>query len=227
MVNKKYGKKFTIPFETSPKLGITSNHPIGELDDSNDRRYHVIEFSPYWNRKYKINGTECVTKHFGKRLFKQWGDDDWNLFYNFGFQCVQEYLKNGLSSPERTTYKRKQLVHIMGDETHNWITLWIEEECPKLDGKGQDLDLILSQYWVETGNAQVSKRELKKHMKLVSDTYGHSWVTNTKDGRLMSKFNGETKECVYIRESWKNKSKRMSKNIFEQIKVKLERFPWE
>ena len=61
----------------------------------------------------------------------------------------------------------------------------------------------------------------------MSDTYGHTWMTNTKDGRLMSKVEGVSKECVLIRESWKNKSKRISKNIFEQIKVKLEKFPWE
>ena len=226
-VDKKYGKKFTVPFETSPKLGITSNNPIGGADTSSDRRYHVVEFSPYWNRKYKINNTECVTKHFGRRLFDDWDDTEWNRFYNFGFQCVQEYLKNGLSSPERITYKRKQLVKVMGDDTHNWINLWIDEECPKLDGKGQDMNLVLSQYLIDTGNTQVTKKELKKHMKLVSDTYGHTWMTNTKDGRLMSKVEGVSKECVLIRESWKNKSKRISKNIFEQIKVKLEKFPWE
>ena len=86
----KYGEKFTIPCETSPKIGITSNNPTRRANTSSYRRHHVVEFNPYWT-----------------------------TFYDFGFQFFQEYLKNELYSPLRENYKRKQLLKVMSDHIHN------------------------------------------------------------------------------------------------------------
>jgi hypothetical protein len=135
--------------------------------------------------------------------------------------------EKGYEALVQLNYKRKQLLKVMSEDTHNWIVMWIEEECPKLDDKGQDIDLVFNQYLRETGNTKVTKRELKKHMKSVSESYGHTWVTNDKDGkRFMNKINGETKECVYVKQSFKSRMKRLTKKWMEHIGVP-EKYAWE
>ena len=232
-VDKKYGKKFTIPFETSPKIGLTSNNPIGGVSSSSDKRYHVVEFSPYWNRQLKINGTIGIRKYFNRRLFDEWDDTEWIRFYNFGFQCIQEYLKTGLYAPVRKNYKRKQLLTEMDEEVLNWITNWIEEDCPKLGSKkhlGEELDVIWSNFITETRNTNVDSRQLKKHIKLVAETYGHEFFTNH-GGRLLYTVNGKTTEFIYVKTSFFQRMKRTTKEALQYLSKNMDisdkYMPWE
>jgi len=91
----------TIPFEYAPKFVISTNWAVryDEKAVSTNRRFIEYKFSDFWN----IENTPV--KYFGKSFFSDWEAEEWNAFYNFGFFCVQHYLRNGLQKIE---YDKKE-----------------------------------------------------------------------------------------------------------------------
>lgn len=90
--------EFSIPFDTSPKLLISSNSVVKGQGDSFDARKFEIEFSNHYNL------LNTPKDEFNHTFFDDWDDSEWNRFYNFMIRCVQLYLKNGL-----IPYKKKKL----------------------------------------------------------------------------------------------------------------------
>lgn len=85
-----------IPFEYAPKFVVSTNWAVryDEKAVSTNRRFIEYKFTDFWNIK------NTPVKYFGKSFFSDWEADEWNAFYNFGFFCVQHYLKNGLETIE-------------------------------------------------------------------------------------------------------------------------------
>jgi len=123
-VNPKNTKPFTLPFIDSPKIAITSNFTPRNLDPSTERRLLYTAFSDYYHKKdtdgeYK----ETVTPNgeFGKELFNDFTDAEWNKFYNFMALCVQVYLKfdEKIEPPMENIHKRN-LRTAMGEDFLTW-----------------------------------------------------------------------------------------------------------
>jgi len=102
-IEKKGQQQIIIPFEKSPKIIITTNHPVLGEGYSFERRQHVVELSSF----YRINDTGEV--HGGKRLFDHWDAAEWNRFYQFMIKCIRYYLKNGLKGAASASYAEKKL----------------------------------------------------------------------------------------------------------------------
>ena len=61
-------------------------------------------------------------------LFDNFSQDDWNDFYNFGFECVQDYLKNGLVQADTSDYFLKALrLKVEGVEGDGTVTSWMND----------------------------------------------------------------------------------------------------
>lgn len=85
-INKKGKQQIIVPYEKSPKIIITSNYSIGDMDMSSRRR------------KYEFP----VVKHFGedvtpmdlfkRRFFMDWDTKEWLRFDNLMAVCCQKYL---------------------------------------------------------------------------------------------------------------------------------------
>ena len=91
---EKFEKSLIIPFAVSPKIIFTSNYIVkGEGYSHEDRR---IEFfiSDFFIDK------DGPKEHFGKRLFQDWNDDEYNQFHNTMVMAIQYYLKHGLVEPK-------------------------------------------------------------------------------------------------------------------------------
>lgn len=86
----------TITFEDAPKFIFSTNYAVRYDSDatSTNRRFIEYKFTNFWNINNKPND------YFNESFFTDWNIDQWNDFYNFGFYCVQYYLKNGLKSIE-------------------------------------------------------------------------------------------------------------------------------
>lgn len=116
-VEKKNKNEYSIPFEKSPKILITTNHSISGSDDSSIARQFVIEFSDYYNAKHQpIND-------FNKMFYKEWGETEWNAFYTFMLKCCQFYLANGFATYNYINLTRKKLI----DETNIEFEEFISE----------------------------------------------------------------------------------------------------
>jgi len=129
-VNVKFQNRFDVD---PPKFLLTTNHAINGDDASTIRRQYYLAFSDWYNLHRK------PTDDFGRRLFDDWNDQQWMLFYNFVACCIQTYLRFGLAYeiPKLDLYKRR-LRQSIGENFLEWADLFyakdahVNEKLPKL-----------------------------------------------------------------------------------------------
>ncbi|MBF0344579.1 MAG: hypothetical protein HQL06_10160 [Nitrospirae bacterium] len=99
--------------ETSPKTAICTNYSVRGDGASHDRRKFELELLPYFQGK-----TYTPKMAFCEEFFKaSWTNDDWCVFYNFLFRCVQAFLncKDGaIPDYESDTLLKKKLILEIG-----------------------------------------------------------------------------------------------------------------
>jgi hypothetical protein len=103
-IEKKYQNKFILPFDRSPKIMLSSNYLIAGNTSSHRRRRVEFQVTNYFNAGF------TPEDKYGHRLFDEWDNEQWLLFYNLMIGCQQKYLKNGIvqSDPEVLWYPRLQ-----------------------------------------------------------------------------------------------------------------------
>lgn len=107
----------SIPGHRAPKIVITTNHPIPGSDTSHRRRQVLVEVSSYYRELLENDGTTPADVHGGMELCgSEWSESDWNEFYQFVFECIQKYLKQGLPkfNEESEVHKRIHLIRRCG-----------------------------------------------------------------------------------------------------------------
>jgi hypothetical protein len=98
-----------IPFAQAPKFVFTSNRPILGSGDSDLARWFILPFVGYFNRQY------TPFDEFKHRLFEDWDQKEWNNFFDFITDCMEQYLSFSAcplySRPEAdlTTYNEEKL----------------------------------------------------------------------------------------------------------------------
>lgn len=85
-INAKNKAKIIIPYETSPKIIITSNYAVGEMDDSTYDRKFEFPVVKHFTSNYK------PIDEFGRAFFIDWDNLEWSKFDNFMISCAQKYL---------------------------------------------------------------------------------------------------------------------------------------
>ena len=85
-INAKNKAKVIIPYETSPKIIITSNYAVGEMDDSTYDRKFEFPVVKHFTSNYK------PIDEFGRAFFIDWDTIEWSKFDNFMICCAQKYL---------------------------------------------------------------------------------------------------------------------------------------
>jgi putative sterol carrier protein len=85
-INAKNKAKIIIPYETSPKIIITSNYAVGEMDESTyDRKFEFPVVKRFTSNYKPID-------EFGRAFFIDWDVAEWCRFDNFMISCAQRYL---------------------------------------------------------------------------------------------------------------------------------------
>jgi len=80
-LRKMYVGYITIPYEQSPKWYFNTNFTFKGDGGSFTGRQHIIEFDNYFTEHF------TPIHHFGHSLFTDWDNDQWNLFYNYAYEC--------------------------------------------------------------------------------------------------------------------------------------------
>ncbi len=103
--------QFRLEFEDSPKIMITSNHPVaGDIGNSDARRRLEFEVSEYYGPYHS------PSDEFGRLFFNDWTDEDWISFYTFMAECVQLFLKEGLIEVDAYNLGFKKVARQVGPE---------------------------------------------------------------------------------------------------------------
>ena len=88
-IERKGVDRFVIGEDVKPKIGVCTNYIMSDNNWSTSRRQYVVEFGSFWNQKAKEGVS--VEQYLGKRLIdREFSDNDWIQFYNFGFRCIGE-----------------------------------------------------------------------------------------------------------------------------------------
>ena len=120
-VNRKNKDEIFIPFESSPKIIITTNYVIDGAGTSHDRRRHEVELFQYFNQ------FRTPLEEFGKLLFDQWKTDEWHKFDLYMINCCKLFLNFGLMKPESINANTKRLIQSTSKDFFDWI---IDESLP-------------------------------------------------------------------------------------------------
>lgn len=162
MVNQKGGRRFTLPFEQTPKLLISTNHAInGEGSSFQDRQW-LVAFSDFYNDDHK------PLDDFGVAFFTDWDYEQWNLFYNLMATCIQLYLKYGVVESPNERLEKRRLRQNMGED----FLVWAEE------------------YYAEDGININKRRERKEVYEAFLSEFPHlrKYITPTSFKRKLRNF---------------------------------------
>lgn len=137
-VERKREHAYSIPFEESPKILISTNYTIKGSSESFKARKFEVEFSDHYN-------AACTPEHeFGNLFFEGWNEEEWEKFDNFMLWCVRLYLEKGLIETSSGTLLKKQLIY----ETNKVFAYFMETHCvlDKEYNKKDFFKLFLRQY---------------------------------------------------------------------------------
>lgn len=134
-VNPKNNKQYEIPFNEVPKFVITSNYTLRNIDPSTERRLLYTVFSDYYhitsNGDYQENREP--KDDFGKKLFDDFTEEEWNLFCNFIAQCCKAYLNFEKINPPMDNVNTRVLLSEMGMAFEAWADTFFSKESGNLD----------------------------------------------------------------------------------------------
>ena len=111
-LEKKNKDAIKIPFERSPKIGITTNYAIKGAGNSFARRKWELELHQYYNK------TRTPLMEFKKHFFADWDEDDWAAFDRYMVQCLSGYLNTGLVESQFINLGIRQL---SAETSHDFI----------------------------------------------------------------------------------------------------------
>lgn len=168
-IEKKNKNEYSIPYERSPKILITTNQSITGSDDSSKARQFVVEFSDYYNAKHEpIND-------FGKMFFKEWDETEWSAFDNYMIECSQYYLKNGLKEYDYVNLIKKKLI----DETAPEFEEFIKDVPLGVEQNKKDLFERFKKEYEDFG--QMKQNTFSKWTKVYAELYD-LWIDERKSG---------------------------------------------
>lgn len=206
VVNPKNNQSYEIPFEHVPKFCITSNFTLRNIDPSTEGRILYTVFSDYYHIKTDeadYNEDRTVNEDFGKNLFFDYTEDEWNADFNFFANCIKFYLS--VPSPHKinppmNNVTRRNLKTEMGEMFENWADVYFSTESGRLD------DLIPKEPafkdYIDTYNQH--KWTMNKFTRsLKAWCRFHNYIIDpiglrNKAGRIIRKRDGKACEMIYI-----------------------------
>jgi len=118
-IEKKHKDEKHIPFKDSPKVIISTNYVVNGVGQSNARRRVEFELHPHFNSGHSPED------EFGKLMFNEWNNKEWNAFHHYMFKCIQCFLKNGIVEPPQINIQKRKLVqntsYVFSEWANNYI----------------------------------------------------------------------------------------------------------
>ena len=183
-IRKMYRDRFIIDKHSKPKIGVSTNYVLDDTEGSTTRRQYIVEFGSYWHDKLQYEGISPVDYFNGKRLFDDFNQKDWIEFYNFGFRCINQYLREGVKPNPNSTYRRKQIIsQIEGigvnDGVVDWMTNWVKEnELNLREGIPiNDFYLEFDEFFEDDVKVKWENHRLKKGLYKLCDSK-EGWIYN-------------------------------------------------
>lgn len=130
-VNPKNQTPYTLPYEKSGKMLMSTNFELQNTDNSTMARILNCGVSDYYHESSKYNDykeSRSPYTKFGKGLFKDFTDEEWNKFYNLMAYCIQMQMRFPKIQPPMENLEKRQLRREMakGLGREEEFMLWAE-----------------------------------------------------------------------------------------------------
>ncbi|SHJ44999.1 primase-helicase family protein [Aquimarina spongiae] len=204
-VNAKYKDAYTIPFEDSPKIAMTSNFGMFKPDSSTKRRVLYNVFSDYYHYKSDLDETEHkITDDICKMLFSQFDESEWNDFYNLSAECIQFFLcTDEKIIPPLANVEKRNSLQTMGDAFKEWADSYFEHRLDQQIVKTQAQTDFEVKSKVKPWSSQKFKKSLKEWCKFYGYELNPEEVLNT-NGFNKHTRQGASTEFIYIKTNEEN-----------------------
>jgi hypothetical protein len=168
-VNPKHTQSFNIPFETAPKIIISSNYAVRNMDPSTVRRILFCVFSDYYHQKTPENDyleSRTIYDDFRKDLFREdYTEEEWNADINFMMDCCRFYLStlsdNILIEPPMQNVIRRNLRAEMTESFLEWATTYFAPVSGNCDCLLPFSD-VFDEYKIQTGQYKITAHSFSK-----------------------------------------------------------------
>lgn len=145
-VNPKHSRGYTLAFEQSPKLVMSSNYAIKDLDQSSRRRLLFSVFSDYYHHgpNDEFDSARTPESEFGMILFKDFDENQWNLASNLVAQCIKLFLTIPKVDPPMVNVEKRNLLGVMGDAFLDWADVYFSPLSGRLNVNTVKQDAFMS-----------------------------------------------------------------------------------
>lgn len=110
-VNPKNLSSFTLSYEDSGKMGISSNFELPDTNSSTIARLLNGGVSDFYHESTKKNDykeTRTPFTRFGRRLYDDFNTQEWNQFYNLIAYAIQMYMRFDKIQPPMENLEKRQ-----------------------------------------------------------------------------------------------------------------------
>lgn len=106
-----------VPFDSSPKVVITTNYTISGRGNSHNRRKRELEFKQHYSKYF------TPVDEFGKRFFDEWDEKEWCVFDNYMLNNLKGFLSTGFIESESKNKNIKKLASATNHQFIEWVGL--------------------------------------------------------------------------------------------------------
>lgn len=206
-VNPKQQKSFELHYDCSPKFAFTTNYVPSSFAGSDVGRLLYLVFSDYYHEKTdEYNEKRQISDDFGKSLYSNYSEEEWNADFNFWCYCLSFYLsycEQGKISPVLDNILKRTLKAKLDASFEDWA-----EGYFSLDGNNNDRLIIKNEVMLncrmETGKQLTSQAFMKKLDAWIQLSPYHEelnprelWGKNST--RIIKTVSGLTTEYLYVR----------------------------
>lgn len=200
-VNPKHGKQFVIPFENVPKFTLTSNFTLRKLDPSTERRLLYMVFSDYYHfsKDGEYEESRSPYDEFGKNLFQDFTEKEWNNFFNVMAHCLKTYLSFPKIDPPMENVRQRNLLTQMTAVFKEWADVYFSEM--RLDEKVPKKPAFDDFKINATKHASWTANRFKKALQAWCDYYNFTMNPTemcNNNGRIIERNGTETEEMIFI-----------------------------
>ena len=214
-VNPKGSTPYEVAFENAPKIAVSSNFGMADVDTSTLRRLLYVLTSDYYHDKNELNPTtrQVLDDFNGAKLIDDFNDQDWHDYYNFAAQCISFFLsqKKRIDPPMENVTKRG-LIREMRIPFKGWADMYFTDEMFNINITKESL---MKEFELAEKGLKTSSSRFKKALNAWCKFNG--FVMNPpekldKSGRIVAKDeHNKTKEMIYI----KNINAENSNHLYE------------
>lgn len=174
-IEKKNKDAVKLNIHESPKIVLSTNYAVKGEGNSHNRRRHEIEIAQYYGEKLTPDD------EFGRQLFDEWDDEEYNKFDNYMVYCLQLFLKNGLVKQNAKNIKLRKFIAETSMEFYEWVIDIENFPINKRNDKIEFFEKFVNEYkdyqkWL---NRKTFNNWVNKYAKFK----GYEFETNSTNGK--------------------------------------------